>query len=157
MQRAFAKFGGAEYATCTCCDVALQCRMCCRCDVHSSVHICGSELLSAASCSRYINANYITSYEGTPREYIATQGPLPNTLEASDSCSFRPPFVVAHAALFFIGSDSFLLCLPVDEIVGVYRYHIRGCVQMSHTCQYHDETKCVAVAVRVGPNESHHA
>ncbi|NXX85681.1 PTN7 phosphatase, partial [Urocolius indicus] len=27
----------------------------------------------------YINANYITGYAGRPREYIATQGPMPNT------------------------------------------------------------------------------
>uniref|UniRef100_A0A8C3CXL0 protein-tyrosine-phosphatase n=1 Tax=Cairina moschata TaxID=8855 RepID=A0A8C3CXL0_CAIMO len=28
----------------------------------------------------YINANYITGYAGHPREYIATQGPMPNTV-----------------------------------------------------------------------------
>ncbi|KFQ27138.1 Tyrosine-protein phosphatase non-receptor type 7 [Merops nubicus] len=28
----------------------------------------------------YINANYITGYGGRPREYIATQGPMPNTV-----------------------------------------------------------------------------
>lgn len=28
----------------------------------------------------YINANYVAAYTGVPREYIATQGPLPNTV-----------------------------------------------------------------------------
>eukprot|EP00054_Salpingoeca_dolichothecata_P019795 m.123420 g.123420 ORF g.123420 m.123420 type:complete len:1850 (+) comp23389_c0_seq2:1097-6646(+) len=38
------------------------------------------EKIGKSDTSTYINANYIHSWDGTPREYIATQGPLPDTV-----------------------------------------------------------------------------
>jgi hypothetical protein len=32
--------------------------------------------------TRYINANFVQGSDGTPRRYIASQGPLPNTVDA---------------------------------------------------------------------------
>lgn len=38
--------------------------------------------LGGEETSRYINANFIQGYDGTPQAYIACQGPLPNTVES---------------------------------------------------------------------------
>ena len=45
---------------------------------HSRVHL---QALAGNPCSTYINADYVHGYDGTPGWYIATQGPLPGTVE----------------------------------------------------------------------------
>ena len=40
------------------------------------------EVEGEGETSRYINANYIQGYEGTPQSYIACQGPLPVTVDS---------------------------------------------------------------------------
>ena len=51
--------------------------------------------------STFINANYVSGYNGLPKHYIATQGPLPDTMNdfwyVSSAChTISRPFRQAH-------------------------------------------------------------
>ncbi len=85
------------------------------------------------SISEYINANYITSFNGQPREYIAAMGPLDCTIEAFWRMVFsnRSPAIVMTTPLMENG--------------------IIKCARYWPTVKYNEQKKYVSgVGVRVG-------